>query len=273
MTFWEHLEELRGTILRALAATMVVAVAAFVCKDWLFAVVMAPSRPDFITYRLMDGALSSFSSPEATATHGSPTPSEPTDLPVSTFHVDLFNPDLAAQFVIHMRMALWAGLLVISPYILYLLFRFVSPGLYAHERRYAVRAVLGGYVMFLMGVALNYFVIFPFAFRFLGTYQVDPSVPNQISLSSYVGMLLTLSLVMGVLFELPVLSWLLGKVGLLKSQWMKHYRKHAVVVILILAAVITPTGDAFTLALVALPIYLLYEFSILLVRRTEKMES
>ena len=243
MTFWDHVEELRGTLLRALAATVVVAVAAFICKDWLFSVVMAPSRPDFITYRLLS------------ASGGSPA---------------LFNPDLAAQFVIHMRMALWAGLLVVSPYLLSLLFRFVAPGLYAHERRYAVRAVLGGYVMFLLGVALNYFVIFPFAFRFLGTYQVDASVPNQIALSSYIGMLLTLCLVMGVLFELPVLSWLLGKVGLLKSSWMKRYRKHAVVVILVLAAVITPTGDAFTLALVALPIYLLYELSILLVRRIEK---
>ena len=247
MTFWDHLEELRGTILRALAATAIVAVVAFVCKEWLFAVVMAPSRPDFITYRLMDCLLDD----------------------AGNFRVDLFNPELAAQFVIHMRMALWAGLLVVSPYILYLLFRFVAPGLYRHERRYAVRAVAGGYVMFLLGVALNYFVIFPFAFRFLGTYQVDPSVPNQIALSSYIDMLLTLCLVMGVLFELPVLSWLLGKVGLLKSQWMARYRKHAVVVILVLAAIITPTGDAFTLALVALPIYLLYEFSILLVRRTE----
>lgn len=251
MTFWDHLEELRGTILRALAATAIVAVAAFVCKDWLFAVVMAPSRPDFITYRLLDRLLGD----------------------AGRFRVDLFNPELAAQFVIHMRMALWAGVLVVSPYILYLLFRFVAPGLYAHERRYAVRAVAGGYVMFLLGVALNYFVIFPFAFRFLGTYQVDPSVPNQIALSSYIGMLLTLCLVMGVLFELPVLSWLLGKVGLLKAQWMARYRKHAVVVILVLAAVITPTGDAFTLALVALPIYLLYELSILLVRRTEQQKT
>ena len=251
MTFWDHLEELRGTILRALAATAIVAVAAFVCKDWLFAVIMAPSRPDFITYRLLDRLLGD----------------------TGNFRVALFNPDLAAQFVIHMRMALWAGVLVVSPYILYLLFRFVAPGLYAHERRYAVGAVVGGYVMFLLGVALNYFVIFPFAFRFLGTYQVDPSVPNQIALSSYIGMLLTLCLVMGVLFELPVLSWLLGKVGLLKAQWMTRYRKHAVVVILVLAAVITPTGDAFTLALVALPIYLLYELSILLVRRTEQQKT
>jgi len=253
MTFWDHLEELRGTILRALAAMAIVAVAAFVCKDWLFAVVMAPSRPDFITYRLMNRVFTIFNF----------------QFSIFNFRIDLFNPDLAAQFVIHMRMALWAGVLVVSPYILYLLFRFVAPGLYAHERLYAVRAVAGGYVMFLLGVALNYFVIFPFAFRFLGTYQVDPSVPNQIALSSYIGMLLTLCLVMGVLFELPVLSWLLGKVGLLKAQWMTRYRKHAVVVILVLAAVITPTGDAFTLALVALPIYLLYELSILLVRRTE----
>ena len=248
MTFWDHLEELRGTILRALVAIVAVAIVAFVGKEWLFAVVMAPSRPDFITYRLMERVMGN----------------------ADTFRVDLFNPDLAAQFVVHVRMALWMGLLAVSPYILYLLFRFIAPGLYAHERRYALHAVAGGYVMFLMGVALNYFVIFPFAFRFLGTYQVDASVPNQIALTSYISMLLTLCLIMGVLFELPVLCWLLGKVGLLQAGWMRQYRKHAVVVILILAAVITPTGDAFTLALVALPIYVLYELSILLVSRSAK---
>ena len=254
MTFWDHLEVLRGSLVKAVVAVAVCAVAAFVCKDWLFAVVMAPSRPDFITYRLMDKASSIFNF----------------QFSIFNFRIDLFNPDLAARFVIHMRMALWMGVLLVSPYLLFLLFQFVAPGLYEHERRYAIRSVIGGYVMFLLGVALNYFVIFPFAFRFLGTYQVDPSVPNQIALSSYIGMLLTLCLVMGVLFELPVLSWLLGKVGFLKAQWMTRYRKHAVVVILVLAAVITPTGDAFTLALVALPIYLLYELSILLVRRTER---
>lgn len=251
MDFWEHLEELRGCLIKALVAVVFCAVAAFCCKDWLFGIVMAPSKSDFITYRLF-ACITGLS---------------------AEFHIDLFNPELAQQFLVHMRVALWMGLLVVSPYLLYLLFHFVAPGLYAHERRYAIRAVGSGYVMFLMGVALNYFLIFPLTFRFLGTYQVSADVPNQIALTSYIGMLLMLCFLMGVVFELPVLSWLLAKIGLLKPEFMRKYRKHAIVVILIIAAVITPTGDAMTLSLVALPIYMLYEISILVVRKTHSITT
>jgi sec-independent protein translocase protein TatC len=149
-----------------------------------------------------------------------------------------------------------------------LLYRFVAPGLYAHERRYAVRAVGSGYIMFILGVALNYFLIFPLTFRFLGTYQVSPDVPNQIALTSYIDILLMLSFLLGVVFEMPVLAWLLAKMSVLTPRFLTRYRRHAVVVALILAAVITPTGDALTLSLVALPVYALYEVSILVVRRT-----
>ncbi|MBR3412698.1 MAG: twin-arginine translocase subunit TatC [Bacteroidales bacterium] len=246
MDFWEHLEELRGCLLKAVVAVALCAVAAFCCKDWLFALVMAPSTSDFVTYRL-------FSRLTGVA---------------NDFHIDLFNPELAQQFMVHMKVALWMGLLIVSPYLLYLLFHFVAPGLYAHERRYAIRAVGSGYVMFLLGVALNYFLIFPLTFRFLGTYQVSTDVPNQIALSSYISVLLMLCFLMGVVFELPVLCWLLAKIGVLKPDFMRKYRKHAVVAILIIAAVITPSGDAMTLSMVALPIYALYEISILVVKKT-----
>ncbi len=246
MDFWEHLEELRGCLLKAVVAVALCAVAAFCCKDWLFALVMAPSTSDFVTYRL-------FSRLTGVA---------------NDFHIDLFNPELAQQFMVHMKVALWMGLLIVSPYLLYLLFHFVAPGLYAHERRYAIRAVGSGYVMFLLGVALNYFLIFPLTFRFLGTYQVSTDVPNQIALSSYISVLLMLCFLMGVVFELPVFCWLLAKIGVLKPDFMRKYRKHAVVAILIIAAVITPSGDAMTLSMVALPIYALYEISILVVKKT-----
>ena len=246
MDFWEHLEELRGCLLKALVAVALCAVAAFCCKDWLFALVMAPSKPDFVTYRL-------FSRLTGVA---------------NDFHIDLFNPELAQQFLVHMKVALWMGLLIVSPYLLYLLFHFVAPGLYAHERRYALRAVGSGYVMFLMGVVLNYLLIFPLTFRFLGTYQVSADVPNQIALTSYISTLLMLCFLMGVVFELPVLCWLLAKIGVLKPDFMRKYRKHAIVAILIIAAVITPSGDAMTLSMVALPIYALYEISILVVKKT-----
>lgn len=230
---------------------MICAVGAFCCKDLLFSIVMGPSQPDFVTYRLFT-RLTGIS---------------------DDFHVALFNPELAQQFLVHMRVALWMGLLVVSPYILYLLFHFIAPGLYAHEKRYALRAVGGGYVMFLMGVALNYYVIFPLTFRFLGTYQVSAEVPNQIALTSYVSMMLTLCLMMGLVFELPILCWLLAKLGVLKAKMMTRYRRHAIVVIVIVAAVITPTGDPLTLSVVALPIYALYEFSIRLVKHTQKIEQ
>lgn len=248
MDFWEHLDELRSYLVKAVVAVVLCAVAAFCCKDWLFAIVMAPSNSEFFIYRIFT-RLTGIS---------------------SDFHVDMFNPELAQQFLVHMKVSLWMGLLIVSPYVLYLLFHFVAPGLYAHERRYAIRAVGGGYVMFLLGVALNYFLIFPLTFRFLGTYQVSPDVPNQIALTSYVGMLLMLCFLMGVMFELPILCWLLAKIGVLKSQFMTKYRRHAIVVILIIAAVITPTGDPFTLTLVALPIYALYEMSVVIVKKTVK---
>jgi sec-independent protein translocase protein TatC len=134
----------------------------------------------------------------------------------------------------------------------------------------AIRAVATGYLLFLAGIALNYFVIFPITVRFLGGYQVSADVANTITLSSYISVLGVMSLVMGVVFELPVLCWLLAKIGVLKADLMKKYRRHAIVAIVIIAAVITPTGDPFTLALVSVPIYLLWELSILIVKHTEQ---
>lgn len=183
--------------------------------------------------------------------------------------MQLINVELTQQFLTHMRVALWAGLLVVSPYILYQLFAFVAPGLYHAERRLALSAVGSGYLLFLAGVALNYFVIFPFTVRFLGGYQVSADVANTITLSSYISVLGVMSLVMGIVFELPVLCWLLAKIGVLKASFMRKYRRHAIVVIVIIGAIITPTGDPFTLSLVAIPIYLLWELSILIVKKTE----
>ncbi len=184
--------------------------------------------------------------------------------------LNLINIDIAQQFLTHMRVALLAGLLIVAPYLIYELFAFVAPGLYAAERRVVVRALFGACLLFYCGVALNYFIIFPFTVRFLGSYQVSAEVPNLISLTSYVDLLMVMSFVMGVVFELPVLCWLLAKMGVLQASFMARYRRHAVVVILIIGAVITPTGDPFTLSLVSVPIYLLYELSILIVKRTNK---
>ncbi len=243
LTFWDHLDVLRSSLIRMAVAVAVFAVAAFVLKEQLFSVVLAPRSSDFVTYRLLG---------------------------VEPFHLHLMNTGLTEQFMIHMRTALYAGLLVASPCVLYELFRFVSPGLYQNERCYAGWIVGAAYVMFLMGTLVNYFVVFPLTVRFLGTYQVSPDVANMLTLQSYVDTLLGMSLVMGVVFELPVVCGLMGRMGLLTDQWMSDYRRHAIVAILIVAAIITPTTDVFTLFVVALPIYLLYEVSIWIVRITKQ---
>ena len=242
LTFWDHLDVLRSSLIRMAVAVAVLAVAAFVLKEQLFSVVLAPRSSDFVTYRLLG---------------------------VTPFHLHLMNTGLTEQFMIHMRTALYAGLLAASPYVLYELFRFVSPGLYQNERRYAGWIVGAAYVMFLVGTLVNYFVVFPLTVRFLGTYQVSPDVANMLTLQSYVDTLLGMSLVMGVVFELPVVCGLMGRMGLLNDQWMSDYRRHAIVAILVVAAIITPTTDVFTLFVVALPIYLLYEVSIGIVRITK----
>lgn len=190
-------------------------------------------------------------------------------LPARPYEVAFINIDLSAQFTTHLQVALLAGLVVCIPFILWQLYGFIAPALYTQEKRAACWIIGGGTLLFFAGIALNYFIIFPFAFRFLSTYQVSSLVVNQISLSSYVSTFFVLSLVMGVLFEMPVVAGILGKVGLLSADMLRQYRRHALVGLMILAAVITPTGDAFTLLLVTLPLYLLYELSILIIRITD----
>ncbi|MBR1785429.1 MAG: twin-arginine translocase subunit TatC [Bacteroidales bacterium] len=230
MTFWDHLDELRGRLWRILLVTLAAAVACFFFKEQLFAVVLAPK-------------------------------------PAS---MRLINVELTQQFLTHMRVSLWGGVLVASPYIIYQLFSFVAPGLYRAERRLALRAVGAGYLLFASGVLLNYFVVFPFTVRFLGGYQVNAEVENSITLGSYMSVLGVMSLMMGAVFELPVLCWLLAWTGLLRADFMRRCRRHAVVLILVIAAIITPTGDPITLAVVSVPIYALWELSILVVRRVER---
>jgi sec-independent protein translocase protein TatC len=240
LTFWDHLDELRTSLFRIICAVALFAVIAFVMKEELFGIILAPRSSDFITYRLLG---------------------------TDDFSIHLMNTGLTEQFMIHMQTAIYAGLLIASPYILYELFRFVSPGLYANERRYAVWIVGAAYLMFIIGTLVNYFIVFPFTVRFLGTYQVSPDVANMLTLQSYIDTLLGMSLIMGVVFELPVVCALMGRMGLINGNMMSTYRRHALVAILIVAAIITPTTDAFTLFVVALPIYLLYEISILIVRK------
>jgi len=250
-SFWDHLDELRSVIVRILMVALLFGIVAFIFKDELFAIVLAPKDGGFITYRLLDNLTSVMPG-----------------VVVDRFEIPLINTGLAQQFVIHMKTAFAAGVVCASPYIIYQLFRFVSPALYADERKYACKVVGGGYMMFLIGMIVSYFVIFPLTFRFLGTYQVRGDVANLISLESYVEVFVMMSIALGIVFEMPVVAWLFAKLGFLSDAFMKCYRRHAVVVILIVAAIITPTSDVFTLLVVSLPMWLLYEGSIWLVGRT-----
>lgn len=226
-------------MIRVLAVTVVLALLAFAAKDWLFGVVLAPKDCHFITYKLLGTA---------------------------PFDIHLMNTGLTEQFMIHMKTALFAGLLLASPYWLYELFRFVSPALYENERRYAGRIIGSAYAMFIVGTLLNYFLIFPLTVRFLGTYKVSPDIDNMLTIHSYIDTLMMMSLMMGVVFELPVASWVMARMGLITDRTMRTYRRHAIVVILVVAAIVTPTADAFTLFVVALPVWLLYELSIVVVK-------
>ncbi|MBP3789261.1 MAG: twin-arginine translocase subunit TatC [Prevotella sp.] len=239
-TFWEHLDELRSVIIRSLLVVVAAAIAAFLLKDWLFGVVLAPRSSQFVSYRLLGID--------------------------DSFQLSLMNTGLTEQFMTHMRVSIYAGLLLASPYVLYQLFGFIAPGLYKNERQAATWIAVSAYAMFLLGTLVNYLLIFPLTIRFLGTYQVSPDVANMLTLQSYIDTFIGMSFVMGVVFELPVVCAILGKMGLINGRMMAQYRRHAVVAILVVSAIITPTTDAFTLLVVALPIWLLYEVSIWIVR-------
>ncbi|MBR4648253.1 MAG: twin-arginine translocase subunit TatC [Bacteroidales bacterium] len=242
-SFWDHLEDLRGSLIRIVIAVLVFSTLAFCFKDLLFKIVLAPKDSSFFMYKLFGGG---------------------------DFSIQLMNVGLTEQFMIHLKTAVAFGVLMASPYIIYVLFDFVRPALYEKERQHSVGIVLSSYLMFLVGVAVNYLFIFPLTVRFLGTYQVSDQVRNMLTLQSYMDTLLMMSLVFGIIFEIPVVSWLLARFGLLKAEYMTRYRRHAIVAILVIAAIITPTGDAFTLLIVSLPIWLLYELSVVIVRRVNR---
>lgn len=252
-TFWDHLEELRGVLFRVAGVVVVLGVASFCLVPWLFEhFVMAPANPDFITYRLID---------RIAGLSGAVFDSE--------MSVNIVSLELTSQFFVHMSAACWFAFLVGFPIILYLLWGFVAPALYEHEKKGARMAFLFGNVMFYLGASVGYFIVFPIAMRFLAGYSLSNNITPMISLESYMDNFFTLLLLMGAVFELPLLAWILGKIGLLTKGFFSKYRRHAIVVLLIVAALITPTGDPFTLLIVFVPIYALWEGSALLVPATK----
>lgn len=252
MSFWDHIDALRSVLVRIVMVLVVAAVGLFCVMPTIFdSVILAPCHGDFALYRLFERMTSSVSWLPQFTTDG--------------FHVELINIKLASQFFIHMSTSFWLALVLTFPFVLYQLWTFIAPALYPSEKRGVKTAFFIGCLMFFLGVAVGYFIVFPVTLRFLADYHVSQLVPNQISLDSYMDTFLMLIFVMGLIFELPLLAWLLGVLGVLRRSFFRTYRRHAVVALLVLAAIITPTGDPFTLSIVFLPIYLLYEVSAYLV--------
>ena len=183
------------------------------------------------------------------------------------FTVHLININMAAQFFTHLSTAFWLSVVTAVPYLIYEAWRFIAPALYKEEKRGVRKAFLLGTVMFFIGVAVGYFMVFPLTLRFLATYELSGAIENQISLNSYIDIFMMLILCIGLSFELPLVTWILSLIGLLNRKTMREYRRHSVIVIFILAAIITPTGDPFTLSVVAIPLCLLYEMSIYLMKK------
>ncbi|MCM1066725.1 MAG: twin-arginine translocase subunit TatC [Muribaculaceae bacterium] len=257
MTFWDHLDALRGVLFRIALVMAAIAVAAFIAMPWVFDhVIMAPCSGTFPTYALFDSAATALGFGDELSTD-------------PDFKVDIVSIELASQLFIHLSTACWTAFLVGFPVIIYLLWGFVAPALYENEKRGAARAFVMGNLMFYLGVAAGYFLIFPLTVRFLAQYQLSAAIRPIVSLDSYIDNFFMLLVMMGAVFELPLLAWLFGKAGLLHRSFFGKYRRHAIVALLIVAAMITPTGDPFTLFIVFIPIYCLWELSARLVPKDE----
>ena len=256
LTFGGHLEVLRRMLFRIIAVVMVLAIVIFCFKDKTFELLLAPSQWDFVTYRYIEKFLHHIG----------------ISFQFNEFHINMIATELSSQFMTHITTALYLGLLGASPYILVELFRFITPALYENEKKYSVSVAVTMYLLFIVGVLMSYFILFPISFRFLGTYQVSSMVTPNITLKSYISTFTTLTLVMGLVFQLPVIAFFLGKLEMASSKLLKRYRKYALIVIMLVAAIITPP-DLMTLVLVTIPLYLLYEVSILVLKRMEKRNN
>ena len=245
-------------LIRILAVTSALSVIVFCFKEETFRLLLAPKQNDFITFR----AIEAFSQWLADIT------GQDLAFRFDPYDIQLISTELSAQFMMHLSASFSIGALLASPYIIYEMFRFVAPALYANERRYSMVIGVSCYVLFLLGVLMSYYILAPVSFRFLGTYQVDAAVQNTITLDSYISTFTGLCFAMGLVAQLPVICWLLAKFGVLHAALMRRYRRHALVGIMIIAAIITPP-DLFTLFLVTLPLYLLYELCIRIVAKVD----
>lgn len=250
LTFGGHLEVLRRMLFRILGITFIMTIFVFVFKDVVWDILLAPSKWDFITYRWITRFLQYIG----------------IDFYFEEFEINLIATDLASQFMTHITTSIYIGCLIASPYILFEIFRFILPALYDNERKYSLYVAIIIYTLFIVGVLMSYFVLFPISFRFLGTYSVSQSIDSLITLNSYISTFTSLTLVMGVVFQLPVLIWILAKMQIVDFSILSRYRKYALFIITVISAIITPP-DIMTCILVTLPLYALYECSIWIAKK------
>lgn len=258
MTFLEHLEELRWHLVRSAFVVVILAAAAFIFKDIIFdKIILSPKNPNFITNRLLCEFGEWMNIPA---------------LCINSTPFQLININLTGQFTTHINISIVAGLILAFPYIFWEIWRFIKPALYDKELRNTRGAVFISSSLFTIGILFGYFIIVPLSTDFLGSYKVSEDVLNQINLKSYISTITSISLAAGIAFELPVLIYLLSKAGIVSSSFLKRYRKHSIIVILVVAAIITPP-DVFSQILVALPLYALYEVGIVIAKNIERKNN
>jgi sec-independent protein translocase protein TatC len=259
MSFLDHLEVFRWHLIRAAVAILFFTIIAFIYKDIVFDVILlGPKRTDFLTYRILCEISQYLGLGDALCLRDSP--------------FSLMNISMSGQFSTHITTSIFAGFIIAFPYVLWEIWRFISPALHSNENSMAKGVVFFSSILFLIGILFGYYVIAPLSINFLGSYQVSSSVANQINLSSFVSTVTTVSFANGIIFELPILVYFLTKIGLLTPDFMRVYRKHSMVVILILSAIITPP-DITSQVLVSLPLIILYEFSIKISERVIKNQE
>jgi len=252
MTFLEHLEELRWHLIRAFMSIIIVAVVAFIFKSIVFdKIILAPKNPEFITNKLLCLLASRLDTPQ---------------LCINSTPLQIISIKMAGQFTTHITTSIFAGFIIAFPYLFWEIWRFIKPALYEKEAKHARGAVWVSSLLFLTGVLFGYFIIAPLSVHFLGSYSISNEVLNQINLRSYIGTITSVTLAAGVTFELPILIYFLSKAGIVTPEFLKKYRKHAVIVIMVLAAIITPP-DIFSLFLVTIPLLFLYEVGIVISKK------
>jgi sec-independent protein translocase protein TatC len=258
LTFLEHLEDLRWHIIRSVIAILVIAIAAFVFHRIVFdVIILAPKTPEFFTNRMFCNFGTFVNVPA---------------LCINSNEFEIININMAGQFTTHILVSIIAGVIIGFPYIFFEFWIFLKPALYQKEKRHASGAVFYSSLLFILGILFGYFIITPLSVHFLGSYKVSDQVANQINLVSYISTVSSVTLASGIIFELPILVYFLTKVGLLTPQFLRKYRKHSVIVILALSAIITPP-DIFSQILVCFPLLLLYEIGIGISKRIVAKEE